>query len=85
MENAGLKGTTNHIKNIFELRNAFVHNNLDISKNTNENARATAADYLARHLYKQPPLEMDGPYYDLQGTKVILNRHLYLAIRKCFV
>ena len=85
MEKAGLKGSNQHIKVLFELRNAYVHNNCDISLNKNQNAQQVAIDYLTNNEFKNSPVKIDNPFYELQDTKVIFNRGIYIAIRKCLL
>ena len=88
IEKAGRKGQDFHTKNLFELRNAFVHNGCDIAKNFNKNSLFQAAeyldnDYLDKELHKELPVELDHSFYSLNGSMVLFNAGVFFAIRVC--
>ncbi len=84
IEQAGLKGMTNHIKVIFELRNAFIHNEFDLSQNRNSSALIDAQNYLSNQEYDSLLRPIDSyAFYSLQGSKVIFKQGIVGAIRMC--
>jgi len=83
IEKAKRKGQDIHTKNIFELRNAFVHNNCDLSGNQNKNSLVQAKDYLSNKVYKTEPLGLPKPFYTLNDSLVLFNDGIYLAVRGC--
>jgi len=86
MEQAGLKGSSNHIRVIFELRNAFIHNECDISKNRNLSAFTDAQNYLENHEFDNLFKPIDRhPFLVLQGNKVIFKPNIIGAIRNCLL
>ena len=85
IERAGLKGANQHIKVIFELRNAFIHNNCDISQNRNNNAFNEASNYLSNQEYLQLSSDMDKPFFSLNGSMVEFNEGILFAIRLCLL
>ena len=86
LESAGRKGTTDHIKVLFELRNAFIHNQCDISKNRNSSAYALAQNYLNSKEYENLFQPGDSrPFYDLNSTNIIFNNGVISAIRMCLL
>jgi len=84
MEQAGLKGSSNHIKVIFELRNAFIHNECDISRNRNSSALIVAQNYLSNQEYNTL-ISNDYPFFELQNNKVIFHPSINGAIRNCLL
>jgi|TARA_B110001469_G_C9399909_1_gene205596 hypothetical protein len=81
MEEAGLKGEKNeHIKLIFELRNAFVHNGFDLTKNRDKKAFSMASEYLSDNQHLHLNGEISGPYFSLNGNKVVFNSGILHAI-----
>lgn len=84
LERAGLKGSDMHIKTIFELRNSFVHNNCDISKNNNKGAYCGAKRYLEAKEYLGLSSEFSSPFFNLEGSNVVFNRSVLFAIKLCF-
>ena len=85
MESAQLKGTNSHVKLIFELRNAFVHNGCDISKNYNKNALNLARYYLQNSEHTLLSANIGGPFFSFQGNLVKFNSNLLFAIRLCLI
>ncbi len=83
IEKAKRKGQDIHTKNIFELRNAFVHNNCDLARNQNKNSLAQAKNYLSNNIYKTAPLELQQPFYKLNGSLVSFSDGIFMAIRGC--
>lgn len=85
MEAEGLKGRDQHVRLLFELRNALIHNSGDISKNTNRNALQLAKHYLAQNLHLELSPELSVPFYSLHGPLVKLAPSLYFALRLCML
>ena len=83
LEKSGLKWKDDHTSTLVELRNAFIHNDGDISKNSNKKALENAHQYLVNEDFRMPPLEMTNSYYCIENSKVILNDGIFIAIRKC--
>lgn len=86
MEQAGLKGSSNHIRVIFELRNAFIHNECDISKNRKSSALTDAQNYLNNQEFNTLFQQIDrNPFFELQGENVIFKPNIIGAIRNCLL
>jgi hypothetical protein len=86
LESSSKKWSNEHVDILFEIRNAFVHNQCDISKNNNKNALLFAQSYLEKEEYKkllQPP-EL-GPFFTLDKNKVVFQSEIFLAIRMCLL
>lgn len=86
LESAGLKNETIHTRILFELRNAFIHNQCNISNNHNPKALPLAQEYLSEKRYSQlfPNID-DRPFYKLNGNVVEFNDHIIGAIRMCLL
>lgn len=82
---AGLKNSNIHTKLIFELRNAFIHNDFDISKNRNKKAYLDAVNYLKHKEYKKSPLKLENSFFDLNVTKVVFKGEIHRAIQMCLL
>lgn len=85
LEKAKLKGTNQHVKIIFELRNAFIHNGCDISKNNDKSAFLDASNYLTNKEYSSLSPDMSTPYFSLDGSIVEFNEGILFAIRLCLI
>lgn len=84
IESSGRKGENGHVKILFEIRNAFIHNECDISKNSNSRALLSAQRYLENEEYKKLYRRADsGPFFTLDGKKVVFQNGIFLAIRMC--
>jgi len=86
MEQAGLKNSSQHIKIIFELRNAFIHNECDISSNRSSTAYTDAYNYLINEKFNTlfPPIDRN-PFFELQEHRVIFKPKIIEAIRNCLL
>lgn len=85
MEAEGLKGRDEHIRLLFELRNALIHNSGDLSKNNNKNALAIAQSYLTNNLHLGLSQKLPGSFFSLQGSNVKLAPSIYFALRLCML
>jgi 5-carboxymethyl-2-hydroxymuconate isomerase len=85
IEAAGLKGTNAHIKMLFELRNAFIHNQFNIAKNNNKNALKMASEYIVNELHREISSQVDKPFFSLKGTIIELQPDVLFVIRLCLL
>ena len=83
LEDAGRKGSNEHIQVLFEIRNALIHNCGDIALNTSSTALSKARAYLANSKHSEISSNLDGPFFTLIGSKVSLSPSIYFAIRLC--
>lgn len=85
LEDSNLKGTNEHIRLLFEIRNALIHNNGDMSLNRNSNSLHDAENYIQENRHKDLSEKLDSPYFSLNGTVVTLKANIYHALRLCMI
>lgn len=85
IEAAGLKSASDHVKILFELRNAFIHNQCDISKNRNGKALEMSRMYLANNQYRDLSPEIHVPFFRLDGNIVRFHENILFVIRLCLL
>jgi len=85
IEEEGLKGRNEHIKLLFELRNALIHNSGDLSKNKYRKALQLAENYLAQNHHLELSPELSVPFFSLHGPLIKLTPSLYFALRLCML
>lgn len=83
LEDAGLRRNNIHIEVLFEIRNAVIHNDGDISRNRNASALSLATGYLASKQYLLLSKELKEPFFSISGTHVALLPNLNYALRFC--
>lgn len=83
LEDAGLKLKNEHIRQLFEIRNALIHNGGNLALNRNSNAVLSAQNYLNQGRHKNISQNLDAPYFSLIGTTVELQSNIYFALRLC--
>jgi hypothetical protein len=84
IENAGLKNRNQHIRVIQELRNAFIHNNCDITKNRNKKSLNMCKEYLMNNSHYE--LGEDAKdFFFLENNNVIFKKSILMAIRLCLI
>lgn len=77
IEASGIRRDKDHLKVLFELRNAFVHNDRDLSENNNQDALNLCEMYLENQSYKKITGDKKNAFYQLNNTHVVLNDNLY--------
>jgi hypothetical protein len=83
LEDAGLKKKNEHIRMLFEIRNALIHNGGDMALNRNSSALISAQNYLNQDRHKDISQNLDSPYFSLTDTVVVLQSNIYFALRLC--
>jgi hypothetical protein len=85
LEDAGLRDKNEHVRVLFEIRNALIHNDGDISRNRNRRALPMAEAYLAASTHTQLSDQLGEPFFAVSGTKVRLLSGLNYALRLCML
>jgi hypothetical protein len=85
LEDANLKGTNVHIRLLFEIRNAFIHNKGDMALNRNSDSLQDAINYIQDNGHKDLSDKLDSPYFSINGSVVKLENNLYYALRLCMI
>lgn len=80
-----MKQRDEHIRLLFELRNAMIHNSGDLGLNRNPNALVEARAYLASAKHLQLSPQLTTPFFSLHGTRAELHPNLYFAVRLCML
>ena len=83
LEDAGLRGSNEHIQVLFEIRNALIHNCGDMALNKKSTALSKAQVYLANSRHGEISPNLDAPFFSLNGSMVSLSPGIYFAIRLC--
>jgi hypothetical protein len=85
LEDAGLRNKNEHVKLLFEIRNALIHNAGNLALNRKPTALADAQTYLQTkgHLRLSP--ELTQPFFSLKGSVVKLEPGMYFAVRLCML
>lgn len=85
LEDAGLRAKNEHVRVLFEIRNALIHNDGDIAMNKYSRALPLASAYLAAGKHTQLSTQLGGPFFAMSGTKVRLLSSLNYALRLCML
>lgn len=85
LEDAGHKQKSEHVKLLFEIRNALVHNAGDIALNRNTSALPSAQSYLQNQGHLRLSANLTDPYFTLNGSVVTLQPGIYFALRLCML
>jgi hypothetical protein len=81
LESAQLKGKDEHIRLLFEIRNALIHNNGDLALNHNQQSLTNATKYIEQNRHTEISEELDSTYFSMNGTVVELDRNISYVLR----
>lgn len=85
LEDAGLKAKDEHVRLLFEIRNALIHNAGDMALNRNTKALGDAQRYLSNASHATLSPEIGSPFFSLTGTVVELQPSIYFSLRLCML
>jgi hypothetical protein len=81
LESAQLKGKDDHLRLLFEIRNALIHNNGDLALNKNKKSLTKAKKYIAENRYTEISTKLDSTYFSLDSTVVELHSNISYVLR----
>ena len=81
LERSSISTLDEHMKVIYQLRNAYVHNDFDLSKNRNKKALELCSTYNERETFKEIKGYNGNAFFELSESKAVFNESVFFYIR----